>query len=40
MIDNAKKREVHNDVTDGGWSMVNTLNDARTSDHEGRLNDR
>ena len=40
MIDKAKKREVQNDVTDGRWSMVNVLNDARTSDHEGHLNDR
>ena len=40
MIDKAKKREVQNDVTDGRWSMVNALNDARTSDHEGHLNDR
>ena len=29
------KREVQNDVTDGRWSMVNALNDARTSDHDG-----
>ena len=40
MIDKAKKREVQNDVTDGRWSMVNALTDARTSDHEGHLNDR
>ena len=40
MVDKAKKREVQNDVTDGRWSMVNALNDARTSDHEGHLNDR
>ena len=38
MIDKGKKREVQNDVTDGRGSMVNALNDARTSDHEGHLN--
>ena len=32
VIVKANKREVQNDVTDGRWSMVNTLNDARTSD--------
>ena len=39
VMDDRQGKEASGPERRDGWSMVNTLNDARTSHHEGHLND-